>query len=560
MRASAARAWRLLALPAALLVSAQLAACTGGSGVGGAAAKDGGVLRIGTSYPIDSMNPFVSQSDYSYVAYQYIYPELVQYNASLQLVADFATSWQRTDNGLTWVFHTRPHAKWSDGRPLTAADAAWTINSVLKYDDGPTANSAGVLAHITGATTQGPDTLLVHYKTAVANPLAQFQQFSILPRQVWGQYFTGKGTGIKTFLNVPQDGKPLVSGGPFQLVQYTANQVALFKRNPDWYGPKPHIDGFGLQFFANDDAMIQALKTNQVDFIGEYTPPTAVADLRHSGFVVTTAPSISMKTFIINTNPHKTTHRELLNPLVREAIEYATDRQQIIKTAWLGYATPGSTIVAPADGIWHDTGLHALPFSLAKANALLNQAGYKMGGNGIRMAGGHPMAYNVIFPPDERGPGDRTFQIMQADLKKIGIQISQQNMDDSAAFNAISAPDNKYENFDMAMWDWVPPVDPDFMLSVLTCQQLGNNSDSGYCNQAYDQMYQRQGTLAVQAQRQRLIDQMQAKIYNARPYIILDYPDIIEAHSKAWTGFVPEPVMGSVNSLSTQTLLQVHRS
>jgi peptide/nickel transport system substrate-binding protein len=53
---------------------------------------------------------------------------------------------------------------------------------------------------------------------------------------------------------------------------------------------------------------------------------------------------------------------------------------------------------------------------------------------------------------------------------------------------------------------------------------------------------------------------MQRVIYNARPYVILDYPDIIEAHTKQWTGFVPEPVMGSVNSLSMQTLLQVHQT
>lgn len=63
-------------------------------------------------------------------------------------------------------------------------------------------------------------------------------------------------------------------------------------------------------------------------------------------------------------------------------------------------------------------------FSIAKANQLLNRAGYAMGSNGIRVADGHPMSYNVIFPPDERGSGDRTFQIMQADFKKIGIQIS----------------------------------------------------------------------------------------------------------------------------------------
>jgi peptide/nickel transport system substrate-binding protein len=181
-----------------------------------------------------------------------------------------------------------------------------------------------------------------------------------------------------------------------------------------------------------------------------------------------------------------------------------------------------------------------------------------MGPNGLRIADGHPMAYSVIFPPDERGTGDRTFQIMQADLKKIGISITQQNMDDSATFNAISAPNSKYQTFDMAMWDWVPPVDPDFMLSVMTCAQLGNNSDSGFCNPAYDRMYARQSTLIDTSARQQLIWQMQQYIYNARPYLILDYPDIIEAHSPNWTGFTVSPVMGSVNSLSTATLLQVH--
>jgi peptide/nickel transport system substrate-binding protein len=549
---------KILAVPLAAVTLIALASCSQSSGTPNA---EGGVLRIGTSYPIDSMNPFVAQSDYSYMTFEYIYPQLVQYNAALAIVPDFATSWSQSKNGLTWTFHTVPNAKWSDGKPLTAGDAAWTINESLKYDNGPTANSAGVLAHIARASAPNPTTLVIRYKVAVADVLEQMQQMSVLPPQVWAQYFTGNGAGIKTFQNVPPaNGQPMVSGGPFELVKYAVNQDALFKRNPNWWGPKPHIDGFGLQFFSNDDAMIQALKDNQVDFIGEYTPPTAVAALKRAGFVVTTTPSLSMKTFIINTNPHKTTHRELLNPLVREAIEYATDRQQIIKTAWLGLAEPGSTIIAPSDGTWHDTNLQPVPFSLAKANELLDQAGYKMGSNGVRIADGHPMSYNVIFPPDERGTGDRTFEIMQTDLSKIGIQITQQNMDDSAAFNAISAPNSKYETFDMAMWDWVPPVDPDFMLSVLTCAQLGNNSDSGYCNPAYDKMYAEQSTLLNPAARRALIFKMQQYIYNARPYIILDYPDVIEAHSKKWTGFTISPVMGSINSLSIQTLLNVHQS
>ncbi len=546
------------AVPLAAAAALALASC-GSSGTG--AGPAGGVLKIGTTYPIDSMNPFVAQADYAYAVYEYIYPQLVQYNSSLQIVPDFARSWSVSPDGRTWTFRTVAHAEWSDGKPLTAADVAWTITEAMKYKNGPAGQWAGLLEHMTGASAPNLTTLVLHYTVPVANVLAQMQGLSVLPKQVWAPYFTGKGTGLKTFQNVPPgNNKPMVSGGPFEMVDYKANQFALFKRNPHWWGPvKPKIDGFGLQFFSNTDAMVQALKDHQVDFIGEYTPPTAVAALRKAGFKVTTTPSISMKTFIINTNPHKTTHRELLNPLVREAIEYATDREQIIRTAWLGLAQPGSTIIAPADGDWHDPHLRTIPFDLAKANQLLNQAGYKMGSNGIRIADGHPMSYNVIFPPDERGTGDRTFQIMQADLHKIGISITQQNMDDSATFSAISAPNNKYQTFDMAMWDWVPPVDPDFMLSVLTCAQLGNNSDSGYCNPAYDKMYARQSTLLKSSARHELIWQMQQYIYSARPYIILDYPDIIEAHSPSWTGFTVAPVMGSVNSLSTQTLLTVHQ-
>jgi peptide/nickel transport system substrate-binding protein len=169
------------------------------------------------------------------------------------------------------------------------------------------------------------------------------------------------------------------------------------------------------------------------------------------------------------------------------------------------------------------------------------------------------MSYTVIFPTDERGTGDRSFQIIQGDFAKIGVQIKEKTLDDDAAFSAITAPNNKYLTFDMAMWDWVPPVDPDFMLSVVTCEQYGDWSDSGYCNPDYDAMYAQQSTLIDPKERQKLVWKMQDLIYNDRPYIILDYPDIIEAHGRQWDGFVLSPVMGSVNSLSMQTLLGVHQ-
>ena len=555
---------RTMRLPAGLVAIALLAAaCSGGGGSTSAGSsggvKNGGTLRIGTASGIDSLNPFVAQQQDAYSTFEYIYPFLVQYNTNdLQFTGDFATSWNESADGLTWTFHTHPNAKWSDGQPLTANDAAWTLNTILKFSNGPTGNSAGMLAHVKSVTAPDANTLVITYQKPVANVLSNLQQVAILPEHVWQQYATGKGTGLRTYNNQPTPGHPVVSGGPFVLVSYTPKQIALFQRNPNFYGRKPHIDGFGLQYFANDDAMITALKSHQIDAV-ETVPVTSVATLKAAGLHVYVGPGLEFHDFIINANPKKTTHRELLNPLVREAFEYAINRQQIVKTAWLGYAQPGASIVPPGTGAWSDPSVTPLPFDIQKANQLLDQAGYKRGPNGIRIADGHPMSYQVIFPNDEAGAGDRAFQIIQAGFQQIGVQLQQRPMDDTAAFNAISAPNSTYQTFDLAMWDWVPLEDPDFILSVLTCSQYGNWSDSGYCNPAYDKLYQEQGVAVNPKARQQLVYQMQQMIYNARPYIVLNYQDVIDAWWNNWTGFV-ESNQNFFNPLSKQSLTEVHQT
>ena len=173
--------------------------------------------------------------------------------------------------------------------------------------------------------------------------------------------------------------------------------------------------------------------------------------------------------FIINANPQQeASHKELMNPLVRQAFDAAINRQAIVQTSLLGHGKPGSSIIPPATGHWNDAAIKPTPFSLTKANQLLDQAGYKMGSNGVRMANGHPMSYTVIMPTDIQNTyGQRSFQIIQADFKKIGVQLNLKVLDDSAAYNAITA--NNYKNFEISMWDWYPLTDPDFMLSVLTC-------------------------------------------------------------------------------------------
>ena len=539
-------------LGVALAAVALVAAACGTSSNGGV--TEGGVYRLGSASSIDSLNPFVAFQEDAYSTFEIIYPYLVQYNSSLQFVPDFARSWQESDGGRVWTFHTQPNAKWSDGKPLTAADAAWTYSTILKFQNGPTANTAGDVAHMKSATAPNATTVVITYKQPVANVLSQLQQVPILPEHVWGKYATGNGKALTTFTNPA----PIVSGGPFALVKYTPKQIVLFKRNPRFYGPKPHIDGLGLQFFGTYDAEITALKSGQLDGI-EVVPPTSVADLKKAGFVVRESPGNYFDDFIINSNPQQdASHKELLNPLLRQAFDDAIDRAQIVKTSLLGYGEAGSSIIPPATGHWNDPSVKPATFSVAKANALLNQAGYKMGPNGVRIADGHPMSYQVIMPADTTGGyGDRSFAIIQGDFQKIGVQLNPKNLDNSAAYSAVTA--DHYRSFELSMWDWQPLIDPDFELSVLTCGSWNVWNDTGYCDKSYDQLYQAQGAAMAPTQRQHVVYEMQQMIATQRPYLVIDYADLIEAHSTHWTDL---PLVGGTSwtELSKIPFESVHQA
>jgi len=525
------------------------------AGCGGSKESASTVLRIGVSATIDSLNPFVSSSDYSSVVFEYVYPHLTEYDTKdMSLQPSFAEKWQTSPDGLKWTFETAKDAKWSDGQPLTAKDAAFTLNVIHQFQDGPAGKMAGVAQGMTAAVADDDTHLTVTYSAPVSNVLEQMTQLPILPEHIWSQYAAGDGKALTTFPNEA----PMVSGGPFMLKDYKKDQLALFERNPNWWGQaKPEITGFGLQIFANSDAMVTALRTGQVDMIGESTPATTVPSLKDAKLEVGTTPSTGYYELIINTNPKKKNHPELLDPQVRKAFEYAMNRDEMVRTAWLGMATPGSTIVAPATG-WHDDSIKALPFDVAQTNSILDGLGFRRGPDGIRVANGVPMTYDVIFPTEINGAGDRMFQTIQNNMREAGMNLVMRKMDTDAATAAIQGPDGAYDDYDIAMWDWIPPVDPDFQLSVLTCAQWNNNNDSGYCNPKYDELYKAQGVARDRAERQKIINQMQQIAFDDRPYIVLAYQNVIEAHTPKWTGFLLSPLVGSVNNLSTQTLLQVH--
>ena len=497
----------------------------------------GGILRIGTTGEIDSINPFVAFNSESYQAFVIEYPLLVQYSPEFEWEGDWAESWETSEDGLTWTFHLR-EGSWSDGTPLTAEDAVWTGETVLKYADGPTSILAPFLSHVKSLEAPDPQTLVITYERPVGNVLPQLQQFFILPKHVWEQHVGSNGKGLKQFN--PQDDLPVVGAGPFVITKFDKKGTTIFEKNPSYYGPEPNVDAVGYQHFENEDALLAAFDAGELDFLEE-VPSNAVAQLeQQDDAVVSKVPSTQIQNVIFNSNPDKPRNRELLDPQVREAMEYAIDREEIAEVVFGGNAEPVASIVAPLTGEWMNPEIEPLPFDTDEANRILDEAGYERGSDGIRVDDeGQKMAYEVITPTGVQGV-QREFEIMKNGFDEIGIRITPKALDDTTAFEEILKPDNKYESFDMAMWSWVGYLDPDFVLSVTTCDQWGGWSDTGYCNEEYDRLYEQQGVTVDQEERKQIVWEMQEIHQRDRPYIHLVAVEYITVSKSNWTGFHPD--------------------
>jgi peptide/nickel transport system substrate-binding protein len=548
------RSLRIGALAAILAV---VAACGGGdTGTGGGGSGSpvqGGILRVGSSGGVDSLNPFKGIMQDAYITFMYVYPVLVQYDGDLNFVGDFGTDWTVSDDGTQLTFTIAEGGTWSDGKPLTAADAAWTLEAIVEHQDGAMAMMGSLVKHIQKAEAPDDTTLVLTYDDPVNTDwaLSQLNQIYVLPEHVWAPIVEKDPKDVKTFSN-----DPLVGGGPFVLTKYVKNDYAQFTTHEGYYGDRPLIDGFAMKWYTNDDAMVTALQNGELDVITTVPPQTFDTLSADTGLVVAEAPGLEFYDLIFNSA--EPLHAEIADPKLRQAMAHAIDMQKIVDTVLLGHGEIGSTIVPVSTPKWH-ADIEQRAFDTAEANRLLDEMGFARGADDVRVANGHPMSYEVLTPSTLAGV-DRVFEIVQEGLAEVGIEVKQRSLDSDAVWTQITGTDgDSYDEFDLAIWDWVPLIDPDFILSVMTCEQLGGWSDTGYCDEGYDALYDEQGRTVDTEERAGIVDEMQRIVFDDSPYIVLYYVNAIDAHSTAWDGLLMSP-QGSINSLSKLSLEQVHRS
>jgi peptide/nickel transport system substrate-binding protein len=298
--------------------------------------------------------------------------------------------------------------------------------------------------------------------------------------------------------------------------------------------------------------MISELQQGNLDWVDQ-VPFNAVNVLeKDDSIVVNKVPGAETTNITWNSNPRKPQNRELLDPQVKKALSMCVDRERIIEVVFNGYATLVESLPGHITGEMENPNLGPLEYNCDEGNTMLDDLGYTKGSDGIRVApattgqyaqSAHPMEYEIVTPTSPDFNINRSFEIVQDGFADAGVKVTQKVGGDTTATYALETDDDcdaekstGYATFDIAMWDWVGYVDPDFMLSVVTKGQWCSWSDTGWDNPDYDAMYEKQGTLVDPAARKDLVWQMQQVIYDNFIYTQLTNHEYIDAHRDNWAG------------------------
>ncbi len=490
-------------------------------------------LRVGWASEPDTMNPLTTYSTEAVEVLQLIYDKLVGTGTDLKPKPELAASWETSADGLSTTYHLQPNAVWSDGQPVTSEDVAYTFQTIK--DDG-LGSYAQWLADFAGVQTPDAQTAVITYTRPQAFDPAQ--AIPILPKHIWS---TMDAKAIGTF---PNDTP--VGSGPFTLAEWKKGETLTLQRSPTFWGAPPIPQSVIYVLYGSEDVEAQALKNGDVDVLTEVPPTVWDGVVGAEGVKAVQLPSFSFHHIGFNVSDAAGSKGNplLRDQAIRQALSAAVDRNQLVEIALAGKGQRGSTLVPAGLAEWHlevpaDKKLDADP---EKAKAILDAAGYvDTNGDGIRESkDGTPLEFRLIAI-ESTSVDVRAAQLFRDAAEAVGIRLDLSTMDENTLGSTVyntDAPD-----WDIFVWGWDSGVpDPDYMLGVPLCSQIGGNNDVFYCDKAYDDLYAQQATTLDPTARKALVDQMQQMFYDAAPYIVMWYQDKLQAYrTDTWTGWQEVP-------------------
>ncbi len=439
-----------------------------------------------------------------------LYEGLARRDEHFHLQPSLATWWERP-NALTWIFHLRPGVRFSNGRPLTGEDVAWSLRSMV---DGTLVTAkAGNFAGLRSVEVTDP--LTVKVRTSEPDPSLLFNLSDGLFGVV--QHGAGRDEGLHP-----------VGTGPFRFVSQVQDKEVVLKRNPDYWGQAPRIQRIRFEVVPDNITMALELKKGSADVESNAITPDEVHALAGAAGLRTDLRA-GADVFYANFNVGDPVLRDRR---VRQAIACAINKPALIEGLWRGHAVPADTLLPP--GHWAEAQpgqLAQYPYDPERAKALLTAAGYTPDAHGIRLR------FTLKTSTDETTR--LLAQVLQQQLRAAGIELELR----SAEFGTFYADITKGA-FQMYMLRWTGSnQDPDiFRYAYGTGSFPPRGGNRGhYANPQLEALLDDARQAPTEAARAGDYLQVQQILAEDLPSIPLWYPDVVVVHSNRLEDLRLEP-------------------
>lgn len=530
-----------------VILSMVLAACSGSG--------QSSVVRIGWAGSPDTLNPGMAILTEAYTVFELVYDAMYDLNLDGSFTLSLADSVSVSDDGLVYTYKIRDGVKWHDGQPLTADDIAFTYNLYKDTPEYPYLNGY-YTTYFESIEAKGNEVILT-LNEAIPNIESQLVFLYILPKHIW-----------ENENKIEFENTTMIGSGPFKMAEYVQNEFVRLTANKEHFSTPPKVDEVVFQTFENQDALVQAIKTGQLDMITEM-PNTAAETLKAEGNVevVVGAPLAPGVTDIIfnQVAPENcptdagglcTGHPALRDKNVRLAMAHATDKQKLIDLILLGLGNPGLTLIPDGLGVWYNDSLTDYSYDVAEANKILDDAGYlDTDGDGVREMpdASQPLNFRLNWPSDSI-VAPRTAELLSEMWGEIGISLELQAVDP----DALTAQCCPAFDFDIMIWGWAADPDPSSLLYVYTSEAIpSGSSETGYSNPAYDELYAKQQTTLDFNARKDIVWEMQKIVHDDVVYIIPFYDASVQAYrTDRFTGWITDQAKVELSDVTSLVVIE----
>jgi peptide/nickel transport system substrate-binding protein len=390
-----------------------------------AAPQPGGTLVIAFNADPETFDPHVTTALLATRAFALVYNNLIERDHDGSFKPGLATGWDISPDGKVYTFHLRSGVKFHSGKTLTSADVKWTFERWLSTPNSPTSYTIKPIDHI-----DAPDPQTVVFTLS--------QPYNIFLDQIAGAYAV-----ILNQESVDKAGKDygisVVDGtGPFKFVSWTRNQEIDYTRNPDYNWNSPmfsnpgpaYVENVKIRIIPEDNTRIAEFQAGNVHLVQDV--PQGDVDRLSKTPGVSIVRYDQLQTTYVGMNTAKPPFDDVH---VRQAVSYAINRDEVVTGANFGLAKPATTMLTSDTPFFWQGAVQAAPnFDSSKAASLLDQAGWTLGADGIRVKGGQQLVLPLWVINDSTTVLQA--QILEQQLAKVGIKVDTKQYEQTAWFAA----------------------------------------------------------------------------------------------------------------------------